>query len=558
MSEIQTNYEKQIIHFLLKDKRYIEQVFSIQKMPIDYFKDEDNKRLVTIIDDNFNRHGSTLVQNELSIHLNALRSNKKIKDKDIHNMDSLFEECKYSIRLDDEQFDRIFESWVSSEITPIAKEIITSAMRHFNENRGSEGIYEIITNFERIKQKDKTFSFVSKLDLIRDIERQIEDGKNRRENPEKYTGIKSGIKVFDELFVGFEEGTLSGICGVVNTGKSTLMLNFSRNQYLMGKKILIISLEMPELQWARKYNSIDFQLDYMDMLRGNKKGISEERFIEYEEGLVKRKEEQGEGEYKILHIPAETYTWQNILMEFDKQFVNFRPDIIYVDQMSLINLGRYSNKPRQDALGDVAREMRAFAQTTKIPVVLALQANRASIVRNKKGEREIDINIENIEDSNKIGAHLDNLIALAPLDKDKMVLKTAKSRDGSKNSVIIRAQMEICTLTDLLDIDPTVNMSEKLEDLFTGGEEYDEEIEGLLKGVEAGIEEIVGSEKTEETTPKDDILQAVEETIEEEVVLPEISNEDLEGSLPEDYVLETESNKDKFLDFENSMKKGKK
>jgi len=40
--------------------------------------------------------------------------------------------------------------------------------------------------------------------------------------------------------------------------------------------------------------------------------------------------------------------------------------------------------------------------------------------------------------------------------------------------------------------------------------------------------------------------------------LPEISNEDLEGSLPEDYVLETESNKDKFLDFENSMKKGKK
>ena len=481
--------EKDILAFLLKDVKYIDDIFKNKKLPLNYFRDPEIKIIVEFILQYYGKYESVLVEDEFLRFNNALLSQKKIDDIKYHNLQMLFDQAAGPFglkdRLSDEQFNRIFDTWMNAETVPEVQRILDRTLETIQSGRGLEAISQLISEIGSIPLPEKEETHIRALSLVKDIDQQLEDAKERRFNTEETTGIPTYISIIDKHFCGFEKGTLSAVGGMVGHGKSTFLMNFSRNQFLNNKKVLVITMEMPEMQWSRRVNCSTTGIDYTGILTGNTFLVPDEDFDTYNNGILNRA--KCNDNYNILFIPAEAYTWKNIVREIEERYEFYHPDIIYIDQLSLIHLGDNTRDRRDVALGDLTRYIRTYAQIKNIPIVIAVQANRASVIRDPKGERKIDINIENIEDSNKISANLDNFLAIWKLSNNKAMLKIVKQREGESDiSVTLSVDWKCGAIRgeedckEYVEKFKSVSIEERIKDLDEEDEEREKTIDSLI------------------------------------------------------------------------------
>ena len=76
--DVVSRIEKEILWFLLEDVKFIEDIFFVQKVPVELFWDKEVKMIADIILDNYRNHKSLLVRNEFILHIDYLLSAKKI------------------------------------------------------------------------------------------------------------------------------------------------------------------------------------------------------------------------------------------------------------------------------------------------------------------------------------------------------------------------------------------------------------------------------------------------------------------------------------------------
>jgi PKD repeat protein len=69
------------------------------------------------------------------------------------------------------------------------------------------------------------------------------------------SGLTSGVPEIDLLTAGFQQGTMAVVAGFTSHGKSTVSNNFGYLNAAMGKKVGVISLEIPELMCKYIYLS---------------------------------------------------------------------------------------------------------------------------------------------------------------------------------------------------------------------------------------------------------------------------------------------------------------
>jgi replicative DNA helicase len=520
ISDIIIEYEKKILYYILKDIRYLTRIFSGNKIKPDSFKDPDIRFIVDAALSNYRQNQTRLVKEELVAFLNAKIATKSITNDRFINIlqvlnDVITDEEFTSLK--EEQFNRIFNSWLNIEAAPQVRKIIQNNMSSINDFRGIEAISNMQIEFDKIAKPDEHYDAVESIDLLQDVDRQYIDIKDRTDHDKfKNKTVLSGIKKIDDVFNGMEKesGSLTIFIGLIGHGKSTLMMNFSRHQLYAGKKVMIVTLEMPAIQWVRRFNCMDFKMSYTDIIRGD---LSDKQLNQTRSKLETRRKDLTGG-YKVLFMPSGIYSWKDIVLEVDKRFPGYNPDVWYIDQLSLISTKDYADERRDNALGYITRDIHSFGQRRRIAMGLAAQANRASIVRAKNGKREIDINIENVEDSNKVGAYAENVIAIHKMDDEKALIKIVKQREGESKSVVLRQNLDYATYLD--DEDPGFVKVEKTSSIISTdsgldeiGEEIDptkdfgEGLDGLL-GVPKKEEDkgkIIKDEKTEEKS-LDDIL----------------------------------------------------
>ena len=256
--------EKQVLSFLLKDESYIEEVFNSKGFPLSFFSDRNNNTIAKLIKENYDNYKTKLVQKEWMQILDDLFKSDKIGDPEYGTLLSLFEELTNSddFELEASQFDRIVVDWANYEANPLVKEAISKHIKLLNDFKTFDARDAFITELDKIPVFGKKNYGVKTGDIVEDVDRQIEDLRRRRENPDIFKGIPTGMCGLDKIFNGFEKGTLTLIGGIVGSGKSTFMLNISRNVYeTFGKNVLVVSLEMSTDQWERKYNYADLRLD---------------------------------------------------------------------------------------------------------------------------------------------------------------------------------------------------------------------------------------------------------------------------------------------------------
>jgi len=466
--------ENQIIYFILSDPKLLESSILEKGIDVSSFSDEGNRLVSSMAFDYFERFGKCVPKEEFDILINDKLNKKKITQAQHHSSIKAF---KRALNLDGEitpvQFDRIAYDLVSVVKNTSAREIILKHSGLLNSFKTLDYIDKITGELDKLRINNGELDDIEVLDVYKDIELQIEDLKKRR-NDENARGIPTGIRTLDERFVGFEKRFLTIVAAVINTGKSTFVLNVSRNAAeFFGKKVLIMSLEMPTKQWARKYNALDCWVPYSYLQRGNKTLLPDDEFENFCKRLEERRDKGRSGEYRIISAPASKYSFKELMNLKDKKLPTYKPDIIFIDQLSLIKLP--GKREKKDELGDLTKEIIAYGYIKDIAMVAVAQANRASIRRNG-AKREIDINIENLEDSNKIGADAHNVLALMSPPSSgghRMLLKIVKQRDGETGTFEIASRLDYCAIIDI-ETEEIGNSSLEDGDLVFGEEEIDD------------------------------------------------------------------------------------
>lgn len=385
-------YERKVIGYLLRDKTYVKKALGCGVNEI-WFGSEELKLLFKKIRKTYKNYDIELSKR---IYMDDVKSNENIEIEEYTDYEKFYD-WAFQQYDGEESFDFYFSKFKEVGINAELALNIQNYSKNFLSMGGKEAL-------ETFKRKINYLTYdgddreIKVLDYIDDFEEQLIDIKNRKEHPEIYTGIKTGYGLLDEHFKGFHKGTISLIVGLTGTGKTTFSSNIAANQcFKMNKNVLIFTLEDSSLIWSHKLTAAELEIPFSDILDGT---ISDEIF----EKIKKFKEDRNHSsKYVLFEMQPRKYTVNDIEEEIERRVIEvgeWRPDILYIDQLSLI-VPSVSRGTRTDIeFGDVTKSCSRLAKKYNIPIVITGQIGRAAI-RNIRNERVVDVQLENISQSNQ-------------------------------------------------------------------------------------------------------------------------------------------------------------
>ena len=412
--------EIKLIAFMLKEEKFISKILLTRggsKGTKSFIMNDDSQFVVGQILDYYEKYGSKLVPKEFDEIIDDLSSKSEkdggISDDDHYRFKVLFEkshDLSYSIK--EEQFDRVLEKWINFISVGIVRDEIKKQTNLLSVERDGLTFFENITaNIRKLLPRKKADTDIRQLDVVNDKEQQKKYFEEKQKESTDQKAIPSGYPSFDgpDKFVGFRRGSLNIIAGLSGSGKSTLALGIAHNIYKhQKKKVLFLGFEMYPEEYASKLNSRETKIPQTRLEGNDIKKLSEKEKERLEKVIDER-----EGYFKIMSFPANVYTWSDVVNEIEDRYPEYEPDIIFVDYLALIRLDSNNNDRRDIQLGDLCKDIRAFGIEKNAPVVLVAQLNRSAKIRDKKQNKYIvDIQIENMEDSNKIGQDADSIIGV--------------------------------------------------------------------------------------------------------------------------------------------------
>lgn len=252
---------------------------------------------------------------------------------------------------------------------------------------------ELIHRFDNICNINLTTNFG--LDLFRDIDKVIDDIKNKDKT------ISSGWDFIDRNIGGgfLEQGrAIYVFAGETNIGKSIVLGNVATNIARKGKNVLLITLEMSELVYAKR-------------LCSNITAIPANMLESESEALRDAMNANKKGSIIVKEFPPSTVT-PNQLQGFIKRLIasGVRIDAIVLDYINLltstIGTGLY------EKIKYIVEQVRAMTYIFNCPLITATQLNRG-------GVGAMNPKTDTISESFGLAATADVLVSIFQSDEDR-------------------------------------------------------------------------------------------------------------------------------------------
>tara|TARA_R100000700_G_C3173403_1_gene147928 strand:- start:1478 stop:2836 length:1359 start_codon:yes stop_codon:yes gene_type:complete len=174
--------------------------------------------------------------------------------------------------------------------------------------------------------------------------------------------LQTGLRKVDKSIVGMTKGEISIIAGRPGNGKSTLALNMVKNMILDGKKVMLVSREMPNVEIIKKLVAMHTNVRNKEM-RGNAHKHKEE---------IKKGLEFIKKHYTSLHLFDNLRSLDDSINEAKK----IRPDVIIDDHVGFIEFPHYDNRDTRHRIAEITRRYKWLAKEIDCSVILVSQLNR--------------------------------------------------------------------------------------------------------------------------------------------------------------------------------------
>jgi replicative DNA helicase len=199
---------------------------------------------------------------------------------------------------------------------------------------------------------------------------------------------------------GVSKGTLNVIMAGTGVGKSLAMCSFASDAMRIGKNVLYITLELSEMEVAKRIdaNLMDTTIDDLMLLPKS--------LYDQKSSVMKSKTN---GRLVIKQYPtaaASTAHFRALFNELDLK-KNFKPDIVFIDYLNICISSRLKrgNANSYEYIKAISEEIRGLAVEFAVPIFTATQTNRTGFV-------STDIGLEDTSESFGLPATADFMFAL--------------------------------------------------------------------------------------------------------------------------------------------------
>ena len=348
MSKLDNDYFERVLCFkALFDSTYLASIVDYIK-PC-YFKDKNIASVFTIISEFYVKRDKLPTLTEIKTYLTTedLKTSFKNLVESLKDIDKNID--KNELYDNTEQF--LKEKAVYSTMLDVASDI-------------AKGDIDTSIILSKIEQSCN-ISLVTDtgFDLYNDIDTLIDDLCSvQRSIPSTWPWLD------DALNGGFLESgrALYVFAGETNIGKSIFLGNIATNIANQGKNVLLVTLEMSELLYARRIctNVTKIPLKEMNMNTQTLRSV------------IKEQQQSGKGSIFIKEFPPSTIT-PNQLKAFIKKIKDqgIAIDAIVLDYLNLVHSPIGSNS--HERVKNVTEQVRAMSYVFNCPIITATQLNRS-------------------------------------------------------------------------------------------------------------------------------------------------------------------------------------
>ena len=195
------------------------------------------------------------------------------------------------------------------------------------ENDEIDGAFDVVRDVISQDYKARDYTVVNWLEQFQ--ERQ-DDRIYKREHPEEFCSIPTGITGLDNIIGGLQPTELGLVVATTGRGKSITLTNFAFNAAKRGHQVLYVSLEMPADQVAQR---IDSRWSGMEYAKIKSADYTLEDIQRFEKRLEKARE-QFNNKLKIVSMSlrkCNINTITDILHDLHSEYDGFDPPLIIID-----------------------------------------------------------------------------------------------------------------------------------------------------------------------------------------------------------------------------------
>lgn len=430
-------YEAIIAYGILTDEAYLSSV--IDHIKPSFFNDKNIGAVVTLICDYYKERSTVPTITEIKAYLTTPELKESFKQV-VHKFDNIDQKLnRDELTENTEQF--LKERGVYQTLLSVADECSSTDI----------DTSEILRKFE--DACNVNLSTDMGLDYFDDIDRQIADLQTSEATvPSKWEWLDN------KLGGGFlEKGkSIYIFAGETNIGKSIFLANIAVNICEQDKTVLLVSLEMPEMIYARRVSSDVTKIPMNELHM---------RTDELREQLNVYKQNNSNSKLLIKEFPPSTITC-NHLKAFIKKIVDqgVKLDMIVIDYVNLLRSTYNGNS--YERIKDNTEQLRALSYVFKCPIVTATQLNRS-------GYDEVNPGLDTISESIGLAATADAIFSLWQEEEDAELgiikLGVMKNRFGPNfGSTSMRVDYNTLSLSedDILTGDSDLNAATSTLSMF--------------------------------------------------------------------------------------------
>ncbi len=405
-----------------------------------HFTDENVARLFTIARRFALRTGSLLTREVLRIELSTLYPTNPDVATNILNM---YDQLVVTSQGSPSTF--LIEKLMNYARVRSMLSTVKTSIDLLDNGRMEDSLRVYQENALELQTSDPSI-FITRGEVFLDFEKRKALIADMKQNPEKYMGVQTGIDELDRVTGGLWDGELGFSFGKTGVGKSFFLLQVAYQAYLDNLRVLVIPVEMPLIQWQRRFDARISKVAYNQFKWAT---ITEGELAQWERCILQSRDDhysQGARVY-MTHMPINSPV-SGIRLELERLIQQgIAVDVLIIDYGTQL-LPLDQGHSQQEKYTNAFQELKAIATSYNIPVWTAAQLKTSAYSRDRVTAEDVGYAMGMVHVS-------DVAIGISRSDTDtlqkQLFLSVAKFRDGVYNRPITcRPNFGLAMINDTL------------------------------------------------------------------------------------------------------------